>query len=91
MTSSGGTSTSPSGLAARDATLATNLLGPMPTEQVICCSSATVARRRSPIATAEPCIRSAPVTSRNASSTEADSTTALTELNTSTIAFETAT
>ena len=44
-TPSAGTSTSPSGLAARDATLATNLVGPMPTEQVICCSSAMTARR----------------------------------------------
>ena len=78
-------------MAARDATLATNLLGPIPTEQVMCCSSAMVARSRSPIATAEPCIRSAPVTSMNASSTDADSTTALNELNTSTIALETAT
>ena len=63
-TRSGGTSTSPSGLAAREAILATNLVGPMPTEQVICCSSATTARTYSPIAAAEPNIRTEPVRSR---------------------------
>jgi hypothetical protein len=78
-TPSGGTSINPSGLAALDATLATNLVGPMPTEQVICCSSDTTARTYSPICAGPPNIRTAPVRSRNASSIDADSTTALTD------------
>ena len=84
------TSTSPSGLAARDATLATNLVGPMPTEQVICCSSATTARTCSPITAGGPNIRVEPVRSRYASSIEADSTTEVTDWNTATMALETA-
>ena len=58
------TSTNPSGLAAREATLATNLVGPMPTEQVICCSSETIARTCSPITAGAPSIRVEPVRSR---------------------------
>ena len=84
------TSISPSGFACRDAILAMNLLGPMPTEQVICCSSATTARRCSPIAEGAPNIRTEPVTSRYASSIEAASTTEETERNTATMAFDTA-
>ncbi len=89
-TRSGVTSTSPSGLAARDATFATNFVGPMPTEQVICCSSATTARTCSPIWAGLPCILIEPVMSRNASSIEADSTIEVTDPKTLTIALDTA-
>ena len=84
------TSISPSGLAALEATLATNLVGPIPTEQVICCSSATTARTYSPICVGLPNIRTAPVRSKKASSIDADSTTEVTDRKTATIALDTA-
>ena len=69
--------------------MATNLLGPMPTEQVICCSSATTARSVSPIWTALPKSRVEPVTSRKASSMEAASTTGVNWSKTAITARET--
>jgi hypothetical protein len=86
----GGTSTSPSGFAAREATLATNFDGPMPTEQVMSCSSATTARIRSPMAAGGPNIRTDPVRSRKASSIDADSTVAETVAKTAVMERETA-
>ena len=70
--------------------MATNLVGPMPTEQEICCSSATTARTYSPISTGEPNIRRAPVTSRYASSIDAASTMEVTERNTAPMPADTA-
>ncbi len=67
-----------------------NLLGPMPTEQVICCSSATTARTYSPISAGGPNIRTEPVTSRYASSMEAASTTDEIDRKTSTMPLDTA-
>jgi hypothetical protein len=62
----------------------------MPTEQVICCSSATTARTYSPIAVGEPNIRIDPVMSKKASSMDADSTTEVTEPKTAAMAWDTA-
>jgi hypothetical protein len=65
------------------------LVGPIPTEQVICCSSATTARTYSPICDGLPNIRTAPVRSKKAASIDADSTTDVTDRKTATIAFDT--
>jgi hypothetical protein len=54
----------------------------MPTEQVMPCSSSTVARIHSPICDGEPSRRCAPLTSRNASSSEIGSTSGVIERNT---------
>ena len=70
--------------------MATNFVGPMPTEQVICCSSATTARTYSPMLAGRPNMLTDPVRSRKASSMDADSTTAVTEPNTAAMALETA-
>ncbi len=72
-----GTSIMPSGLACVDASLATNLFRAIPTEHVMPCSVRTRSRRRAPIAVGLPRRRRAPPTSRNASSTETRSTSAV--------------
>ena len=64
----------PSGLAETEASLATNLVVATPTEQVICCWARTWARISSPIAAGRPSRRTAPDTSRNASSRASGST-----------------
>ena len=73
-----------------DAILATNLTGATPTEQVMDCCSSTCARISSAITRGEPSLRTAPDTSRNASSSESGSTSgviarkiAMTSLDTS--------
>ena len=78
MISSGGTTTTPSGLARRLASLATDTEAATPTEQVIPCSSWMVARSRSAISTGVPSRRPDPRTSRNASSRESTSTSGVT-------------
>ena len=57
-----------------EASLATNFVEAMPTEQVMPCSSCTRARSSRPISTGRPRRRTAPETSRNASSSESGST-----------------
>ena len=74
-----GTTSSPSGLARADASLATNFVAATPTEQVMPCSSTTRARISSPIARAPPRRRRAPPTSRNASSRASGSTSGVTD------------
>ena len=81
-TPSGGTTISPSGLAIDEASLATNLLAATPTEQVMPCSSATRLRISSPIAAGGPSRRTAPETSRNASSRDSGSTSGVTSAKT---------
>ncbi len=63
-----GTTSKPSGLHRLEASLATNLLGATPTEQVTPCSSYTVSRMRWPMLAGLPSRRTEPPTSRNASS-----------------------
>ena len=90
-TSSRGTTTIPSGLARPEASLATNLVAATPTEQVMPCSSCDgVAERARRSAPGEPSRRTAPDTSRNASSSESGSTTGVTERKVSITAAETA-
>ncbi len=72
---SAGTTSSPSGLAARLATLARCFVRATPTLSGRPTSSRTRARRRSAIWTGVPAIRSRPRTSRNASSSDSPSTT----------------
>ena len=74
MIPSGGTTTTPSGLARRLASLATEIEAATPTEQSIPCSSWIVARSCSAICTGLPSRRHEPRTSRNASSSETTST-----------------
>jgi hypothetical protein len=62
------------GLAASEASLATNLVGATPTEHVRCCSSKIRVRIWSAIDGAGPNSRSEPVTSRKASSRDRGST-----------------
>ena len=81
--SSAGTTSRPSGLQRAEASLATNLVLATPTEQVIPCSSSTVARTHSPTWRAPPRRRAAPDTSRNASSSDSGSTSGVTDRNTS--------
>ena len=78
MTRAGGTTKQPFGLIAVEASLATNLLAAIPTEQVIFCSSSTRARIYSPIKVGVPSRRLAPLTSRKASSKEMASTSGVT-------------
>ena len=85
-----GTTSSPSGLAGVEASLATNLVGATPTEQVMPCSSGTGARIVSPISAGRPSSRPAPATSRNASSRESGSTSGVTERNISMTPADTA-
>ncbi len=89
-TSEAGTRSMPSGLAWLEASLAMNLLGPMPTEQGTPCSSAICARR--PAATSSgspPSLRMAVVRSRKASSIEAISTRSVTVSKISSMPAET--
>ena len=69
-----GTISMPFGFAFVDATLATNLFGATPTEQVIDCSASTRARIIAAISRGRPSRRTAPDTSRNASSSDNGST-----------------
>ena len=62
------------GLRYPDAILAKNLFGAIPTEHANCSSASTSWRMRLAITTASPKSRNAPVTSRNASSSESGST-----------------
>jgi len=61
-----------------EASLATNLVGATPTEQVSASSSLTRARMPAAIAAGRPCSRAVPATSRNASSSERGSTSGVT-------------
>jgi hypothetical protein len=65
-------------LARRLAIFATPTQAATPTEQVIPCSSATVARIDSAISTGDPSRRTAPPMSRNASSIDTASTSGVT-------------
>lgn len=78
MISPGGTSTTPSGLARRLASLATDTEAATPTEQVMPCSSWMTARSCSAICRGVPSRRMEPRTSRNASSRESTSTSGVT-------------
>jgi len=78
VTRSGGTTTRPSGLARRLASLATDTDAATPTEQVMPCSSWMVARSKEAISRGEPSRRVEPRTSRNASSSETTSTSGVT-------------
>ncbi len=71
---SAGMTSSPSGLQCTEASLARNLFTAMPTEQVMPCCSATLARISAPMAAGGPSRRKAPDTSRNASSSDSGST-----------------
>jgi hypothetical protein len=68
----------PSGLQLTEAILATNLQGATPTEQVMPCCCWTWARMRAAISAGDPSRRSAPETSRNASSSASGSTSGVT-------------
>ena len=72
---SGGTASSPSGLATPLATFARNFVRATPTVTGSPTRSRTAARSRAAISTGVPAIRSIPRTSRNASSIESPSTT----------------
>ena len=89
MISSGRTTTTPSGLALRLASLATDTDAATPTEQVIRCSSWMVERSRSAITRGGPSSRTAPLTSRNASSCDITSTSGVTRRKVSITAAET--
>ena len=80
---SGGTISSPSGLASWLATLARNLVRAIPTVIGRPTSSRTRSRSRAPICTGVPETRRNPDTSRNASSTDSASTSGLVSWNTS--------
>ena len=73
-----------------EASLATNLQVAMPTEQMIPCCPRTAARISSPISAGGPRRRSAPETSRNASSSASGSTSGVTDLNTAMTSLDTA-
>ncbi len=73
-----GTTSRPSGLHRAEAILATNLLGATPTEQVMPCCCQTSARIRAAMAAGGPSRRSAPETSRKASSRASGSTSGVT-------------
>ena len=75
---SAGTTSRPSGLARVEPSLATNLVGATPTEQVSPCSSATRRADQPAISAGRPNSRGAPATSRNASSSESGSTSGVT-------------
>ena len=89
MTSSGRTTTTPSGLARREASLAVPMVAATPTEQVIRCSSWTAARSRSAISTEVPSRSREPRTSRKASSRESTCTCGVTRRKSSITAEET--
>ena len=72
-----------------DAILATNLRGATPTEQVMPCCSRTWARMSSAIRAGEPSLRSAPDTSRNASSSDSGSTSGVTARKTAMTSLDT--
>ena len=74
-----GTTSRPSGLQRVEASLATNLVLATPTEQVMPCCSATWRRISWPISAGRPSRRSAPETSRNASSRASGSTSGVIE------------
>ena len=69
----------PSGLQRVEASLATNLVVATPTEQVMPCSSDTRSRISAPISAGRPRRRTAPATSRNASSRDSGSTSGVIE------------
>ncbi len=73
-TPAAGTTSRPSGLLRVEASLATNFVDAMPTEQVMPCSSATRSRISWPITAGRPSRRTAPETSRKASSRDNGST-----------------
>ncbi|GAB3891909.1 hypothetical protein GCM10027612_38560 [Microbispora bryophytorum subsp. camponoti] len=79
-TRSAGTTSRPSGLHSREASLATNFVLATPTEQVMPCRSATWARIIRAMAAGLPSLRRAPPTSRNASSEAIGSTSGVTAL-----------
>ena len=89
-TSPAGTTSSPSGLLAVDASLATNLVVATPTEQVSPYWPRTLARIRRAMAAGGPSRLMAPPTSRNASSRESGSTSGVTPRNRAMISLETA-
>ena len=68
------------GLAASEASLATNFDGATPTEQVSSSCSSTAARILAAMVGPSPWSRRAPVTSRNASSSEIASTSGVNDL-----------
>ena len=78
----------PSGLHPSEASLATNLVGATPTEHVTPTSRSTSARILAAIVSGGPNNRSAPATSRNASSSEIGSTSGVNDSNTSRKRFE---
>ena len=84
-----GTTSSPSGLARAEASLATNLVEATPTEQVIRCSSATRARIGRADGGGLPSRRTEPATSRKASSRHSGSTSGVTGAKTSITPAET--
>ena len=90
MTRSGVTSTSPSGLAAREATFATNFVGPMPTEQVMLLLVGHHGAHVLPDHGRAAVHPDRAGESRNASSIDADSTIEVTDPKTLTIALDTA-
>ncbi len=77
-TRAAGTTSMPSGLHRADASLATNLVGATPTEQVSCNSSTTRRRIAAAMSAGRPAARTLPRTSRNASSRESGSTSGVT-------------
>ncbi len=79
----------PSGLARRLASFATEIADAMPTEQVMPCSARTRERMRSAITSGGPNNRAAPRTSRKASSRDITSTTGVNPRKVSMIAFDT--
>ncbi len=79
---SGGTSSSPSGLALPEATLARNFVRATPTLTARPASSWTRRRSRCATATGDPTLRRSPPTSRNASSIDTGSTIGVTSRNT---------
>ena len=89
MIASGGTTTTPSGLARRLASLASETVEATPTEQVMACSSWTTARSRSAISSGLPSRKVEPRTSRNASSRETASTSGVTRRKVSITARDT--
>ena len=86
----GSTSSSPSGLATPDATLARNFVRATPTVIGSPTSSRTRARSRAAISTGAPAIRRIPRTSMNASSIEIPSTTGAVSSKIANTAFDAA-
>ncbi len=88
-TRSAGTTSRPSGLARVEASFATNFVDATPTEQVMPCSSWTRERMSSAMTAGGPSRRTAPETSRNASSRLSGSTSGVTSRNTAMTPAET--